>query len=67
MDTATLLWSVVFGSIGLGYCMYGKRQRASVPLICGIGLMVFTWFVPNLWAMLLVGAGLMAIPWLVRL
>jgi len=67
MDMAPLLWGVLFSSIGLGYFIYGKRQGAPVPLLCGIGLMVFPYFVSNSWAMVLVGAALMSVPYLIRL
>lgn len=62
MDMAPLLWGVLFSSIGLGYFIYGKRQGAPVPLLCGIGLMVFPYFVSNSWTMALVGVALMAAP-----
>jgi hypothetical protein len=63
---ASLLWGLLFSSIGLGFFIYGKKQRAVVPLVCGIALMVFPYFVPNL--MLLVGIGvlLIAIPYFLR-
>lgn len=64
---ATLLWGLLFSSIGLGFFIYGKKQRAVVPLVCGIALMVFPYFVSNV--MLLVGIGLvlMAVPYFLRL
>jgi hypothetical protein len=64
---AQLLWGLLFGSIGLGYFIYGKKQRAVVPLVCGLALMVFPYFVSN--ALLLVGIGavLAAIPYFLRL
>jgi len=64
---ATLLWGVLFGSIGLGFFIYGKRQGAPVPLACGLLLMVFPYFVSNTWATVLIGSLLMAIPYFVRL
>jgi hypothetical protein len=64
---ATLWWGVVFGSIGLGFFIFGKRQGAPVPLACGMLLMVFPYFVSSAWAMVIVGALLMAIPYFVRL
>ena len=64
---ATLLWGVLFGSIGLGFFIYGKRQGAPVPLACGLLLMVFPYFVSNPWATVLIGSLLMAIPYFVRL
>jgi hypothetical protein len=56
-----------FGSIGLGLFIYGRKQRAVVPLLCGLMLMVFPYFVSNV--MLLVGIGvlLIAIPYFLRL
>src|SRR5688572_2316134 len=46
--------------------IYGKRQGAPVPLLCGIGLMVLPYFVSNSWVMVLVGAALMGIPYFIR-
>ena len=66
MNLAPLLWGVLFSSIGLGYFIYGKRQGAPVPLVCGIGLMVFPYFVSNSWAMVLTGALLMGVPYFIR-
>ena len=65
--TAVLLWGLLFGSIGLGYFIYGKKQRAVVPLVCGLGLMVFPYFVPNTMLLVGVGAMLVAIPYFLRL
>ncbi len=67
MGMATLLWGVIFGSIGMGFFIYGKRQGAMVPLACGLLLMVFPYFISNVWATVVVGALLMAIPYFVRL
>ncbi|HSR65566.1 MAG TPA: hypothetical protein VLM17_08205 [Xanthomonadaceae bacterium] len=64
---ATLIFGMLFGAVGLGYYIYGKRQQAPLPLACGVLLMVFPYFVPNAWATLLVGALLMAVPWFVHL
>jgi hypothetical protein len=65
--TAVLLWGLLFGSIGLGYFIYGKKQRAVVPLVCGLGLMVFPYFVPNTMLLVGIGALLTAIPYFLRL
>lgn len=67
MNEGALWWGLLFGSIGLGFFMYGKRQKAPVPLVCGIGLMVFPYFVSSNWGMVLVGAALIAITYFVRI
>jgi hypothetical protein len=63
---ATLLWGMLFGAIGVGYFVYGKRQAMIVPLVCGIALMVYPWFVSGSLLTVIVGAVLMAIPYFVR-
>ena len=67
MTSAQLLWGVLFGSLGAGYALYGKKQRAVVPLISGLALMVFPYFVSNSWLMVLVGAALSAAPFVIKL
>lgn len=63
MSAATLLWGVLFGSIGFGFFLYGKKQRAIVPLMCGLALMVFPYFVSNAVWLVLVGTLLIVTPY----
>jgi predicted membrane protein len=65
MEVSTLLWGVLFSSVGLGFFIYGKKQRAPVPLVCGIALMIYPYFIPNVFA--LVAIVLSAIPYFLRL
>ena len=67
MNESALLWGLLFGSIGLGFFIYGKRQRAVVPLVCGLALMIFPYFVANTVALVAIGIALMAIPYFVRI
>lgn len=66
MDTAWLLWGLLFGSIGLGFFVYGKKQRALVPLLCGLVLMIFPYFVSNAMLLVAIGVTLVALPYFVR-
>ena len=66
MSVATMVWGMLFGAIGVGYFIYGKRQSALVPLVCGLLLMIFPYFFSSAWALVLVGAVLMAIPYFLR-
>ncbi len=67
MDGGTqLIWSVVFGSIGIGYFSYGKKQHAIIPLLAGIGLFIFPYFITNIYAMVSVGFGLTVMPYFIR-
>jgi hypothetical protein len=66
-NTAVLMWGVLFGGIGLGFFMYGRRQKAVVPLFSGIALFVFPYFISNVYLLVAVGAGLIALPYFIRL
>jgi hypothetical protein len=61
-----LLWGLLFGSIGTGYVIYGHKQRAPVPLVVGVGLIVFPYFVPNVYLLVAIGAALTAVPYFFR-
>jgi len=66
MDSATLFLGLLFGSFGVGYFIYGKRQSNWAALAVGIGLCVFPYFVTNIWLMVAVGIILMALPFFFR-
>jgi hypothetical protein len=63
---AWLLWGVVFGSIGLAYFVYGKKQQRFVPLLCGIALMVYPYFISNTVLLVAVGLIISAVPYFFR-
>jgi hypothetical protein len=67
LNEAWLLWGLLFGSVGLGFFLYGKKQRVVVPLVCGLALMVFPYFVSNTVLLVAIGVVLIAIPYFVRL
>lgn len=68
MDSSSILvWSVLFGGVGIGYFMYGKKQSAIVPLCVGLALFVFPYFMTSVTMMLIVGVVLVAIPYFIRL
>jgi predicted membrane protein len=67
LDTSSLLWGLLFGSIGLGFLIYGRKQRAVVPLVCGLALMIFPYFVSNTILLITIGIVLIVIPYFVRL
>jgi len=66
MNTSLLLWSLLFSSVGLGFFMYGKKQKAVVPLFSGLGLMIYPYFVSNTILLVSIGAALIVLPYFVR-
>lgn len=67
METSQLLLGVLFSSIGLGYFIYGKKQKTIVPFLCGLILMIFPYFVENTGLLILIGAVISAMPYFIRL
>jgi hypothetical protein len=66
-DTSVLLWGVLFGSVGLGFFIYGRKQQAVVPLVVGIALFVVPYFISNLYLLVITGIFLVALPYFLRL
>ncbi len=56
MTTANIFASVIFGSIGFGALIYGKKQSDLKALVIGILLMVYPYFVQNAVALFAIGA-----------
>jgi hypothetical protein len=66
MDTVHIVVYVIFGALGMGYFVYGKRQKMLVPLFCGVGLMAYPYFVSNAVLLVVIGAVLLAVPYYFR-
>jgi len=67
ISTSVLLWGMVFGSIGLGFFMYGKKQKAIVTLLVGIALFVFPYFISDVTMLVIIGSILVVLPYFVRI
>ncbi len=66
-SSAQLIWGMVFGAIGLGFFVYGKKQKAAVPLMVGIALFIFPYFISNVFLLVIVGSVLVALPYFVKI
>ena len=66
MDFGLLMTSLVFGMIGMGMFMYGKKAGRPVPLFAGAGLIVVPYMLTHLVVLIIVGCALTAAPWLLR-
>ena len=60
MSMAGIAASIIFGSIGLGAFIYGKKQSNFKVLGIGIALMTYPYFVQNTIATYVLGVGLTA-------
>lgn len=67
MDATTLFAGVIFGSIGMGYLVYGKKQHKGMALLSGLLLCLVPYFTANIYLLVLAGILLMALPFFIKL
>ena len=65
-DTSYLLISLVFSSIGLGYFIYGKKQKHTIAYYSGLCLIVYPYLVSDPTLMFITGIALMFAPKFIR-
>lgn len=57
---------MIFGSVGIGYFIYGKKQAKFIPMLMGVGLNVFPYLMSNVYEMVIIGVILTAAPWFIK-
>lgn len=60
MNTATLFAGLIFGAVGMGVFVYGRKQRRVVPFFVGAALMVYPYFFDDPWLLYGIGVVLIA-------
>lgn len=55
-----LFASLIWGSVGVGYFIYGKKQSSWVPMTGGAAMIVMSYFVDSALLMSLLCIGVMA-------
>lgn len=67
MDSGTVLFlSVVFSAIGMGYFVYGKRQKKGIAMISGLLLCAYPYFISNAFLFFSIGIVLAALPFFIK-
>ena len=57
-SSSFIIASLIWGSIGMGFAIYGKKQRATAPLLGGVLLMGISYLISSALLMSLVGTAL---------
>jgi hypothetical protein len=57
---ANLFGALIFGVIGLAAFLYGKKQAKIGPLVIGLLLMIYPYFIEETWILYAIGAALTA-------
>ena len=58
-DAKFLFASLLWGSVGVGYFIYGKKQEAMVPLLGGLSMIAISYLVSSALLMSLIGIAIM--------
>jgi len=66
LNIPSLLLSLLFSSIGLGYFLFGKRQQEFVFLGTGLALMIYPYIVSGVLTMTIIGLVLSVGPFVAR-
>ncbi len=59
-----LFIGLIAGAIGVGYFVYGKKEGRFAPMLSGIALCIYPYLVTGTLWLCLVGAALLAAPFL---
>lgn len=59
---AGMIAGMIAGVFGTAYFVYGKRQPKFAPMICGVALCVYPYFIDNLVWLCVIGAVLLVVP-----
>jgi hypothetical protein len=66
-STNTLILSMIWGSIGVGFFIYGKKQARAVFLLCGILLCIVPYFISSALVSLILGSILFFLPFKIKI
>ena len=60
-SASSLFASLIWGGIGSGLVVYGKKQKSEIPLGCGLAMVAISYFVDSAWGMSLASVGILGI------
>ena len=61
----TFVIGIITGALGVAYIVYGRRQTKFVPLIAGVFLCAYPYFIDSLVWLCVIGALLLAAPFVI--
>ena len=67
VDSTSLIVGLIFGSIGVGYCIYGRKQNNFVAFLAGLFLIGLPYAIDNTLILIGVSLAIMASPKFIKL
>jgi hypothetical protein len=65
-DPNVLFLGVVFGSIGMGYLVFGKKQQRIMAFVSGVALCLLPYVVSGAFGIIALGLVFVVLPFLVK-
>jgi hypothetical protein len=62
-SSSSFFASMLVGTVGMGFFVYGKKQQRIPQLLAGLALMGYPYFVEDVTVMLAIGAAVIAAMW----
>ena len=62
---STLFIGMIISTVGVGYMMYGRRQSKLVPVIVGVVLCIYPYFVEDWVWLTVIGVPLLVAPFVI--
>jgi hypothetical protein len=66
MNTTTIFLATIFGAIGTGYLVYGKKQQKMMALISGLALCGIPYLISNALLLTAVSVLVIILPFVLR-
>lgn len=64
LDAGSLIAGFVVSGVGFVFFNFGRKMGRPIHVITGLVLMVYPYFIPTVWVMLVIGAALCALNYL---
>lgn len=61
ISASSLFASLLWGAVGSGMVIYGKKQHAEIPLACGLAIGALSYFISSALYMSLASVAILAI------
>ena len=65
-DTWSILFSLSFSIVGLGYISYGKKENEVSFMVAGAVLLIYPYLIYNIWLLVGIGIAVCVLPFIFR-
>ena len=64
LDPGWLIASLLVSAVGVVLLHYGRKMARIPQLVAGLAMLIYPYFVPGVWANVLIALGLLVVLWI---